>query len=129
MAEFKIIKGSIIDRKGDVQKTGTILTTGEHDKNVLNAAHIPELLRDGKIIEVGGVTVQPLPPVSSTLIIVDANGNVRAPELTSLWTLKADDIKDKSLDELNAMILERDPKATIQTDKIEAIAWLSQDAK
>lgn len=124
MAEFKIIKGSIICLKGDLHKTGAILGTDR-----LNEKHIPELLRDGKIVEVGGVTVQPLPPVSDTLIIVDANGNVRAPELTSLWTLKADDIKDKSLDELNAMILERDPKATIQTDKIEAIAWLSQDAK
>lgn len=127
MANFKIIKGAIIGKDHNHYTTGTIVDT---DK-VLNEKHIPELLRDGKILQVDGPVIAPLPAIQKKIIVVSADGKVieAPPTLTSLWTLNAADLTGKTVEELNAMILERDPKATPCADVNEAIAWLTQDAE
>ncbi len=106
-----------------------------------------EFLRDGKIVQISGTEVKPLPPEvkSATVggLIVGTDGELinkpaaviiptakkDIPTLTGIWTLHVAEIKDKSLEELNAMILERDASVAPFEDKMEAVAFLSQDLK
>lgn len=47
-------------------------------------------------------------------------------QVTSIWNLDPDTLKDHDLDALNTMILERDGKVVPYSDESEAIAHLSQ---
>lgn len=140
MATFRVNQGhTIMTRENDLRGPGQTIETEE-----MGEAH-KEMLRDGKITQVGGREVKIDKPVSRTPelseMTVDKEGNVVArpsvkstvvntgPKLTGIWTLKPADINDKSLEELNAMIIERDANIPAFDDKAEAIAWLSQDLK
>ena len=48
---------------------------------------------------------------------------------TSIWDLNPDDLADKDLDDLNAMVLERDQDLPLFETPEEAIAQLSKDFK
>ncbi len=145
MATFKVTgKGSIMTRGGAIRTPGMSFESDEVGET------IHELLRDGKAVQIAGRTVEALKttPESAlpniTEMRVGSDGDLKpvgvtqtttvkpaAPngQTTGVWTLSPESIKDKSLAELNAMIVERDSTVPAFDDKTEAIAFLSQDVK
>lgn len=147
MSTFRVKKGgSILTKKNDVRKPGETVTLEE-----IGEAH-KEMLRDGKIEQIEGAaikvepskepkapeltamkvkedgTLAPRESATQTITDIDKPTNT-APVLTGIWTCAPETLLEKSLEELNAMIIERDPKIPPFDDKAEAIACLSQDFK
>lgn len=143
MADYKVTNAGSV-----VTKTGKLVKSGEEISAEDVGAAAGELLRDGKIVEAsarevrGDVSTAP----QESALVMDKDGNlvarphtsvtikahertVRQGELTGIWTCPVDTIKNKSLEELNAMVIERDPKMRPFDDRQEAIAQLSQDVK
>lgn len=150
MGTFKVSAtgGTIITRQGRAVAPGQEVTSEE-----IGSAE-GELVRDGKIFPLGVVNTKIVEkPVSSngaTVANLSLNSEgkltpkpeietkvVTAPtppaaptapqRLTGIWTCPVDTLVNKSLEELNAMVMERDNTIPPFDDKNEAIAQLSMD--
>lgn len=146
MSKFRVQPGhTILTKAGRLAKPGDEVELSE-----VGEAH-KEMLRDNKITQIEGREIKPLPfkekttpELSSAMITPDGTvipkptvtqtstiekKSNEAPVLTGIWTLNPADLANKSLEELNAMIIERAPTIPAFDDKAEAVAWLSQDVK
>lgn len=132
-----ILKDRTILRPGQIVPDGAIPKKAleEHVRNGF-------LLPSDKEADSGRVPgVSTNPPVSSRdgvedQIVSGQGSDPESPRITSRptagadksqWTLDPDTLKDKSLDDLNVMVLERDSSVEPFETEEEAIAYLSQD--
>lgn len=145
MGNFKVSAtgGTILTRTGRAVSAGGELTS----EDIGSAEN--ELIRDRKIYRIGASQIAEKAPAStgptSEALVLDTDGKLKpkaqidsrltstapAPtppqRLTGIWTCPVDTLVNKSLEELNAMVMERDNTISPFDDKNEAIAQLSMD--
>lgn len=104
-------------------KPGMVLPEG-----AVAAKELPHLLRDGFLVRRGSADEEqqdePIAHMNAEGEVTPVTAVAKAAE--SIWTLDPKGLKGKTLDQLNAMILERDPAVAPFEDAKEARAHLSQ---
>lgn len=104
---YKVIKGSLV-------VGGALIEAGStFDHSDIRPAVMDELIRDRKVEE---VTERVAPKPFS-----------KGPTTIGKWNLDPATLSDKSIEQLNAMVLERDPKVKPFDTPEEAMAFLSSD--
>ena len=131
---LRVKRGGSVPHRGRVYKEGEELPEDE-----LRPKQKAELLRKGGYAEVVDVAeaAPTLPPGVADLSPgkkptelakqIKGTPEPAAATATPTWNLDPAQLEGKSLDELNVMISERDPKIPELNDRDEAVAWLTQD--
>lgn len=96
---------------GIVYDSGQKIDSGEFDQGLLD-----RLVAKGFLETYDPNEAPPPPPAGRTGRIIP-----------SIWIVDPSGIRGLSLDQLNIMILERDPDVAPFEDELEAAGWLSKD--
>lgn len=120
--------------------TGVVVPVESPDPVVVEEV-MPQVTPEGKVQITGEAPNRDIPkplfekPVDAPIAATTSPGvstvTTKPPPVTfvSLWTLNPISIQSRSLDQLNAMVLERDASLTPFQTREEAMSWLSQDFK
>lgn len=124
---FRVKKGRMARAGGQYFREGVVLPDDLFGEGRDHEHRVAGWLRKGMIEEVDSVepvVIEDEGDEDDKIAAAVAAGRA-SPDLR--WTLNPADIKDVPLEQLNALVIERDPTVKPFSDAKEAIAFLSQD--